>query len=52
MSELCRLVTDLPDGVLLMSPIGEVLWANHAAEQIFQRTFGEAIERGITGLDL
>ena len=45
-------MTDLPDGVLLMSPIGEVLWANHAAEQIFQMTFVEAIERGITGLDL
>ena len=48
--DLVRLVSELPDVVIVVDVQGRVLWGNGAAERLFERTLGNSF--GMSGLDL
>lgn len=48
--DLVRLVSELPDVVIVVDVHGRVLWGNGAAERLFERTLGDSF--GMSGLDL
>jgi PAS domain S-box-containing protein len=48
--ERAELLAELPDAVIVLDPLGQVKWGNHAAERLFTRSLEESI--GISGLDL
>jgi diguanylate cyclase (GGDEF)-like protein/PAS domain S-box-containing protein len=47
---LARLLNDFPEIVVVLDATGNVLWANHLAEVLFDRTLESAI--GMSGIDL
>jgi len=49
-NELAELLAELPDAVIVLDPLGQVKWGNHAAERLFTRSLEESI--GLSGLDL